>query len=201
MKLLKNERIAWLDIAKAITIILVVFGHTLRGGIAQRIVYSFHVATFFLLSGMTCKVDCIAKRIKNDFLRLLFPYYSFGIISIIIFSILGEFAASRLDLSIDNSIVNNLWQLIYACPKSGKMKFNVPLWFLPCLFATKLLYYAIHKIFHGRQLPTLVCSLSLACLSFASTSASSIDFPFNLSVSVKMLAFFSLGRYIIFNIP
>ena len=52
-----KQRLAWLDIAKAITIFLVVFGHTLRDGVAKQIVYAFHVAAFFLLSGITCKTD------------------------------------------------------------------------------------------------------------------------------------------------
>ena len=47
VELQTRNRIAWIDIAKAITILLVVFGHTIRGGLAQSIVYSFHVPTFF----------------------------------------------------------------------------------------------------------------------------------------------------------
>ena len=103
-----KQRVTWLDIAKAITIFLVVFGHVLRGGTAQKIVFSFHVATFFLLSGMTCKTDNLKARIKNDFLRIMVPYYSFSILSIIIFRFLGDFAASRFSLDVDTSLWHNL---------------------------------------------------------------------------------------------
>ena len=189
-----KQRLAWLDIAKAITIFLVVFGHTLRGGMAQQIVYAFHVAAFFLLSGITCKTDDLKKRIKNDFLRILVPYYSFSILSILIFAVLGKFAAGKFDLDVNTSLGFNLAGMLYGCPAGGHLKYNMPLWFLPCLFATKMLYYGIHKLCRGKQLPVFLCSLGLAAVSFVYTRLGGPGLPFNLAVACKMLLFFSLGR-------
>ena len=194
MELQTRNRIAWIDIAKAITILLVVFGHTIRGGLAQSIVYSFHVPTFFFLSGMTCKTDNVKKRIKNDFLRIMVPYYCFGILSILIFIILGQFVADKFELQINTSLPRNLWELLLACPQNGHLKFNLPLWFLPSLFATKLIYYAICKICREKRLPILIVSFGLAAMGFVYTHFSGPGLIFNLSVSLKMLIFFSLGR-------
>lgn len=60
-----NTRIGWIDIAKGVGIILVVFGHVLVGMRAaglgsenpwminsQNIVYSFHMPLFFFLAGL-----------------------------------------------------------------------------------------------------------------------------------------------------
>ena len=190
----EKQRVAWLDIAKAITILLVVFGHTLRGGVAQKIVYSFHVATFFLLSGMTCKTDKLYMRIKNDFLRIMVPYYSFSIISIIIFWFLGDFAAGLFHLNVNTSVWHNLIGMLYGCPINNYLKYNLPLWFLPCLFVTKILYYALCRLCKENQPAVFLCSLALAVLGYIYTRLIGIGLPLNLSVAAKMLAFFSLGR-------
>ena len=189
-----KQRIAWLDIAKAITILLVVFGHTLRGGTTFKIVYSFHVATFFLLSGMTCKTDQLKERIKKDVLRILVPYYCFSVLSILIFFFLGNFAADKLGISVDTSLWNNLKEMFYGCPVRERLKYNMPLWFLPCLFATKMLYYGLNKLCKEKPIQILVWSLVLAAVGVTYTRLGGPGLPFNLSVALKMLFFFSLGR-------
>lgn len=189
-----KQRVAWLDIAKAITILLVVFGHTLRGGTAQKIVYSFHVATFFLLSGMTCKTDKLNTRIKNDFLRIMVPYYCFSIVSIIIFWFLGDFAAGHFQLNVNTSVWHNLAGMLYGCPINNYLKYNLPLWFLPCLFVTKMLYYALCRLCKENQLTVFLYSLLLAVLGCIYTRFIGTGLPFNFSVALKMLVFFSLGR-------
>lgn len=196
-----KKRILWIDIAKAIAIFLVVFGHTARGGDAQRIIYSFHVSTFFLLSGMTFREKRIGEQIKNDFLHIMVPYYCFGLISIFIFLFLGKFAAAQLGLDIDSSLKSNLLGLIYANPISNSFKFNMPLWFLPCLFATKLLYNIIHIICHGKKLPVFLSSLIVAVIGFVYTEMKTPNLPFNLAVSFKMVAFFSLGHMFALWLP
>ena len=199
--LLTKQRIAWVDIAKAITMFLVVFGHTLRDGFAQDIVFSFHVAAFFLLSGMTCKADNLKERIKNDFLRILIPYYCFSVLSILIFSLLGNFVADKFDIYVDTSVWHNLADTLYACPTNNRLKFNTPLWFLPCLFITKLLYYCLNKLCKEKQVYILLSSLFLAGLGFVYTRLIQVGLPFNLSVSVKMLPFFVLGRSFFLWVP
>ena len=196
----ENERVVWIDIAKAISIFLIVLGHTLREGIVHQTVYSFHVVAFFLLSGMTCRTDNVAKRIKNDFLRIMIPYYIFGFASIAIFMFLGKFAATQLEMYVDTSVGYNIWGLLYANPALNPMKFNMPLWFLPSLFIVKICYYTLSKV--CRQKPSILFSCCCG-LSILAVVYSSFDFPalpFNLSVSFKMLPFFSIGRIIFSNI-
>lgn len=194
MEVQEKKRIGWIDIAKAFAIFLVVIGHVFRGGDTQRIIYSFHVAAFFALSGMTCHVRDIKVHIKNDLLRIMVPYYIFGLISILVFVVLGQFAAGALQLEAETSLWANLWDLLRACPKGNRMKFNMPLWFLPCLFVTKLMYYALHKCCRGKHLWIVGGSSVLAALGFVYTRIIGISLPFNLTVAVKMLLFFSLGR-------
>ena len=68
----RKDRILWLDAAKFIGIFAIVLGHTLRDGSIQHYLYSFHVALFFFLSGITFKTtsykgfcDFVKKRFRT----------------------------------------------------------------------------------------------------------------------------------------
>lgn len=195
-----QKRIGWIDIAKAISILLIVYGHTVRGDSALMNAFSFHIACFFLLSGMTCKADRLKDRIKKDFLTILVPYYCFGILSILIFAVLGKFASAALNTDANTSVFTNLIELVYANPGGNRMKFNMPLWFLPCFFATKMLYYGLDKLFRGKHLFVLIGSVVLCAFGFLYTHFIGFALPFNLAVSLKMLVFFVLGRIFFLHI-
>ncbi len=85
-----RERLDWLDAARGLGILLVVFAHCLRGletaGIqpltplvetVDRVIYAFHMPLFFLLSGLM--FEHVARRhapagfLRDRMLRLLWP--------------------------------------------------------------------------------------------------------------------------------
>ncbi|WP_411843685.1 acyltransferase family protein [Salinicoccus sp. HZC-1] len=83
-----KKRIEWLDIAKALSIILVVLGHA---GHAYLDIYLgwFRIPLFFFLSGILFK----PVRLKDFFLwsrkkvhRLMVPYFTYGILIFIVFN-------------------------------------------------------------------------------------------------------------------
>lgn len=49
----KVERIAWIDMAKAIAILLMIVGHEINSGGVRSFIFSFHMPLFFILSGYT----------------------------------------------------------------------------------------------------------------------------------------------------
>lgn len=135
-------RLAWLDYAKGIGIILVVFGHVLIGldtaGAAQDAswlkptvfyIYSFHMPLFFVLAGYVFRIP-----VKGSFSRFL---------SVNVVGILVPYL---------------IWNVVYAALKSlSPSPVNVPVsladlpfvilhpvqhfWFLPALFFARLLYW------------------------------------------------------------
>lgn len=48
-----GNRLSWLDTAKGITIILMVFGHTSIPQFASNFIWAFHMPLFFIASGLT----------------------------------------------------------------------------------------------------------------------------------------------------
>ncbi|MCR4590151.1 MAG: acyltransferase family protein [Lachnospiraceae bacterium] len=78
-----KHRIELIDISKAITIILVILGHTtgnLDTPMYRRLIYAFHMPLFFFLSGMSTKPKTLKsfgewkKNIGKDILALIVPY-------------------------------------------------------------------------------------------------------------------------------
>ena len=83
----KNNRLEYIDIAKGIGILLVVFGHSsLVLHIENIWIHSFHMPLFIAISGMVygfCienlgKYNNSFKFIKNKVVRLLIPFIFFG---------------------------------------------------------------------------------------------------------------------------
>lgn len=88
-----EPRVRWIDVARALGIILVVFGHVERGlrlaGVLQNpawaqvdfMIYTFHMPLFFYLSGM----NVVQSRTTPGFLRrramaIIVPYFVFSVI-------------------------------------------------------------------------------------------------------------------------
>ena len=61
-----KPRVLWIDIFKAIAIVLMVLGHA---GMFNSYIYQFHMAAFFFISGWTAK--CSSKRLGRTLLQKL----------------------------------------------------------------------------------------------------------------------------------
>ena len=85
----KTGRIELIDIAKAITIILVILGHTtgnLETPMYRRLLYSFHMPLFFFLAGLSIRPKVLKTLpewkdfFKKNLLALVVPYIIFAFI-------------------------------------------------------------------------------------------------------------------------
>jgi fucose 4-O-acetylase-like acetyltransferase len=119
-------RMAWLDAAKGIGIILVVAFHVVGGALRSGLlpqngllddtfyaVYTFHMPFFFFLSGVLLK-DRLHNRaevkslILASGLKLLYPYFLWGYIQVLVIFALGKFVNTPISLGwLD--IVSPLW--------------------------------------------------------------------------------------------
>lgn len=193
---IEKKRIHSWDMARAIAMFLVVWGHALSGGgtVAQAL-YAFHVPALFLLSGLVFRPGgagfgpFLGKKAR----RILVPYALFGLVSILIYALLGRLAADTLgvtDGAGDYSIGKNLLGLLYGNCKTGLMKWNLPLWFLPCLFVAELLQYAVEALCRRKR----VLRWAFLPVSLAVSRWFGWDMlPFGLETALKIYPFFLLG--------
>lgn len=165
----KNEaRLAWIDYAKGIAIILVVYRHIAYGLLARGIslpheviatndmLYSFRMPLFFLLSGVFFSRS-IGKRGAGNFAvtkvnTLLYPYLLWAVIQIslqIIFSQYTNSARSAKD-----------FLSIFLQPRSLDQ-----LWYLFALFNVTMLYLVISFVVKDRKIWQLVAGLVLLGIS------------------------------------
>jgi fucose 4-O-acetylase-like acetyltransferase len=154
------SKLEWVNYAKGIAIILVVYRHILigieRSGIdvqtwlknANEIVYSFRMPLFFVLSGIFV-AKSIAKRSSNDFIRtklntIFYPYIIWGLIQITIQIVLSNYTNS------DRSAIDYLYLLIH--PRAIDQ-----LWYLYALFNTSILFFIFYeKLKFNKVLLTIV---------------------------------------------
>lgn len=95
----------------------------------------------FFLSGLTFSRgksfrDFLSKKIKT----LIIPYYIYSLISIGVFAILAKYIATE---EAGESILMQIGIMLYGNSRPDIMKWNTPLWFLPCLFGVMLIIYTI----------------------------------------------------------
>lgn len=95
--MMKKTRIAYLDIAKALAMFLVVLGHVIvsfdtRGyeAPAAGIIYSFHTALFMFLSGFFFQSNLrrdFKTLVKDKTRQLLIPYFCWSVICLLLIDI------------------------------------------------------------------------------------------------------------------
>ena len=179
--------------------IAIVFGHTIDYGPWRTWVYSFHVPLFFVLSGLTLYAKgSFGQYCASKAKRLLMPYCCFGLVSILVFLVAGGFAASVLGKEgIDTSFAFNIAGLIYGNGKNGMMDFNLPLWFLPCMFAVCLLAYPVVWLVERVRKKGVLLMGALIMSVFASYGITLIDptpaLPFSLENAVLLMPFLLTG--------
>lgn len=151
--ILKSKRLAWIDYAKGLTIILVVYHHSfltlVNSGVkvnswlinANLSVYSFRMPMFFMLSGLFIarglKKRGIKKYIGYRARYLLYPYVLWTVIQVTSKLLFSQYIHSPWNL--------NGYLSIFYQPNA-----TAQFWYLITLFNTAILYVILSEIFNFR---------------------------------------------------
>lgn len=138
-----SPRIAFLDVAKGIGILLVILGHnSVKAAVPgmEKFIFSFHMPFFFLLSGMLFKPDYpLLVLFKRRFATLIRPFLA----AIFLLYFVYLFYAEMTLMTILRRVVRSF----YA---SGNYLEWAQLWFLPHLFLLNLFAAVLFLAFYGR---------------------------------------------------
>lgn len=130
MKKKGKARIELIDVAKAITIFLVIVGHAASNSatpLYRRVLYSFHMPLFFFLAGMSIKPFPVndwegwRKFLKKNILALIVPYFIWGLIF------------SPFSFAIFPKLFYGSWTVIAS---TGTLS---SLWFLTAFFVARII--------------------------------------------------------------
>lgn len=185
------------DAAKAIGIVLVVWGHA--PGITPWIgvlIYSTHMPLFFFVSGYLLKTERLQQPLSTqcrDLARtLLSPYVLFFVISLAYWLAtrnLGARAAKFTDVTVVDAVTG------LATGLSRDLFVNLALWFFPCMFVTQLLYRLAWKAF-PREGWLALGSAVFAVVLLATTLPWSARLPWGLDIAFVAVVFFAAGRWL-----
>ena len=186
----KRIRLDYLDIAKCITIFLVMVGHCVgntENPFYRCAIYYFHMPLFFIVSGVvtrkhqTTKYDLKHYKdflIKNVF-SLLIPYFIWALIY-------SNFSYSNIP-----HIIYGSWQSL----KTGSTLTS--LWFLPCLFLARI---EMELVLHSsnlfpkinRHLYALIWAIIAFVIGFNLPKLEN-GYPFCFDISIVALAYMLVG--------
>jgi len=158
-------RIYWLDALKAIGLFFVILGHT--DGIAEwlrRYIHSFHIPLFFFISGYLVSQKSLTAHFsqvwRRHFRSLILPYFTFGLISYMVWLLAGRFYGRDVGLTVNP--VRPLIGMLYGVGVDHWLRHNVALWFLPSLFSLHLIFYWLRRYCNSLGLTYAVILLGLA---------------------------------------
>lgn len=146
--LVKSGRLGWVDYARGIAILLVVYRHTLvglkRAGVevlpplyaVQEFLYNVRMPVFFLLSGVFLAGSMSRYPVKEILLKkagnLLYPYFLWAFILITIQLFLNKYTNS-------DRTASDYWYILTQPRELDHM------WYLLALFNTTVLYLLLHR--------------------------------------------------------
>ena len=184
----RRGRVDWVDIAKGIGILLVVYGHAMGPG--MKYVYLFHLPLFMMLSGYVYNPDqSFGTWLWKKFTSIYIPFAGWNFIVIMI----------RIAYAIDQGVwenvaegrLNILWTMFLCINKEDQ--YLGATWYLGTLFLVSIIYKLIDMIvpkFKYRQVLILGFFGGWAVYAFMNT------LPYTQSRSVILAFFYAFGRYL-----
>lgn len=120
-----QARLEWVDVAKGVGIVLVVFGHAAGGLISARLlgadsvwagayyfVYTFHMPLFFILAGLFVPARLAGDAggfVRNAWTRIAWPYWLWSTLQLLVIDALGGLVNTPTALA-PWRLVSLLWQ-------------------------------------------------------------------------------------------
>lgn len=162
------KRLGWIDYARGIAILMVVYGH-LVGGVSRTgadvdttlllipaTLYNFRMPLFFFVSGLFLERSLTRRGpgglVRNRFSTILWPYLLWGALQIGTQILLSQQTNSKKHLS-------HLLYLIYDPQKTDQF------WYLAALFNVALVFVLTYQVLHIRGGWQIVLGLAFRLLS------------------------------------
>lgn len=149
-----TNRIPYLDTARVLAVYLVIYGHLMTSDVIvpRAYIYAFHMAFFYLVSGMLHKYNGHIQ-IKKYLNTIGIPIITFNVLMWIIYGMFYYFRIWDVErfsgLSLFDTYKETFISGLYGLYNSGRWGRNFipagPTWFLFALFYCKVHTDIIHK--------------------------------------------------------
>lgn len=189
------QRIAWVDVAKGLTIFLVVWGHLIEhynpSSQVYYYIYAFHMPCFFFLSGYVFRIEkygSVWELIKNKFRTLMVPIYTFGLISLVIGMMEHVFAGNIFEYFAQLFSIKKWICTIIPVRGSGYFFF----WYLSALFCTEIILYFQIKYIKNNMV-RLLSSIIMFTVGYMIVRIFKLMLPLDVDLALFINIFVLLG--------
>lgn len=191
-----KERISWIDIARGLGIIFVIYAHVLDRESIRFLFYAFHMPLFFFLTGIVHhhkKSESIISFLRKNAKRILLPYFLFAFLTY------GWWIMTQSNgLPNGAEFLSHLKGILYGSGAKSGLFFNTILWFLPCLFAAKVGLELLTRISDTtRSLLFSLCFVAVFGYGF-SIVYPDLKLPFHIESALTALVFVG-GGYLFYR--
>lgn len=179
-----KKRAEYLDIAKGIGILLVVWAHA-KGPFSSYI-YQFHMPLFFLISGYLFNEKNTVKQFIIKKIRTLYiPFVFWNIF----FTILS--AGMKFQLYSRKQFLSAITEIIFTIGRNGM--FLGATWFLASLFLVSIFYKIMDTYLPKTKEKSIFLLMICAVISYIGFT---ITFPYMISRTLVLAVFFAIGRLV-----
>ncbi len=193
--MLKNSiRLVWLDQLKAISMYMVILGHSLlkfkKYGLC-KFIYSFHMPLFFMISGFTFnpyKYSSVIDCVKDKLIKLAYPYVMLNLLVIPLWYINME-----TGMIAEDSFPTILSGILYSNNSVFRAPSNAT-WFIMTLFLAEIIYYTLFYFFRDDKSVFLMSCILCVIGVIAPLEHEVHDAPFHLDVSLVAQFFYGCGH-------
>lgn len=189
----KRERIAWIDLAKAIGIIFVLVGHVIYPASDKiySVIKEFHMPLFFFLSGLTFReLDRPTSYITHKIKTLWVPY----VICNVLFALFHNTLVNAMLLSGERYSITELLKILTrVLTFDTNESLGGATWFLAALFEASVCLAVIFYITRRVQKHRTIYIVTLSCLLLAIGLC--LQLPRHIGSAMVGMSFMLLGYY------
>ncbi|WP_298237234.1 acyltransferase family protein [uncultured Algibacter sp.] len=185
-----NDRYEWVDQARGLGIFLVIYGHNYP--FLESYIYSFHMPLFFFIAGMFHPKNITKYSIVKRAKSILIPYFIWSLLLYIFWLFLGRHFGNSTNYNLDP--LQGFIGVFYAQGDVQFMDWGIPMWFLPCIFLTFLLFSFVNKI-RFDMLKGFVLII-LVTLGLVYPVFFEFKLPWSIDVACVSLIFYSAGSFL-----
>ena len=198
-------RLAYTDVARLIGIFLVYHGHVVErmmylGNVAAahqyKLIYSFHMPLFFVLSGLIAKdwaaEQSIGQFAKSRFFSRIVPLIFFNA-AMALLSLIHKPDFPPIPLATGADYASAALMTALQLPV-----FNVPTWFLMCLVVVECIHYAVFRFVRGSDARILVAVVLFYLAGYALNSRFQFFQPGNYALPNWWIAYEAITMYALY---
>ncbi len=195
-----NSRLCYIDIVKAIAILLLATGHALgyseHSRTVYKLIYCFVVPLFFLVSGFTAsRRTALCTFVKKRFWRIMIPYFIWAILFLVPYALFGDSVGESVGKATHTDYLIIAKNILWGVGVDRALQQNSTLWFLPALFVTEVVYFLVIRCCTGRnKWHSQICALViLMAIGHLSNRYLRIVFPWGINTMLTAGVYYYVG--------